>query len=206
MSQEQSIGMMEGAFFVGKAELLAWVNSALALDVIRIEELGTGAVYCQLVDAMFPGKVAMNRVNWKARNEWEFLTNLKILQQSFLKCRIHKHIEIEKLAKCKHQDNLEFIQWMKRYFDLNNKNDLSTYDPVAARKSAQVDFAALRPSKLQPPEQPPPSLAKSKSPYDKIKSKIGSNRSLTLEKPGRAEMFYKNKLEKIKEILEKGGK
>ena len=145
MTEEQCIGMMEGAFFVGKAELIAWVNSTLALEVARIEELGTGAVYCQLVDAMFPGKVAMARVNWRARNEWEFLTNLKILQQSFLKCRIHKHIEVEKLAKCKYQDNLEFVQWLKRYFDLHNKNDLTTYDPAAARKNAVVDFASLKP-------------------------------------------------------------
>ena len=70
MTEEQSIGMMEGAFFVGKGELISWVNSTLGLEVTRIEELGTGAVYCQLVDAMYPGKVAMARVNWRARNEW----------------------------------------------------------------------------------------------------------------------------------------
>jgi hypothetical protein len=30
---------------------------------------------------------------------------------------------------------------MKRYFDLHNKTDLSTYDPEAARKNADVDFS-----------------------------------------------------------------
>lgn len=60
--------MMEGAFFVPKSDLLNWVNSTLQLDVKQIEQLGTGAVYCQLVDAMYPGKIAMARVNWRARN------------------------------------------------------------------------------------------------------------------------------------------
>lgn len=62
--------MMEGAFFVPKGELLHWVNTTLKLNVSCIEQLGTGAVYCNLLDAMFPGKVAMQRVNWQARNEW----------------------------------------------------------------------------------------------------------------------------------------
>lgn len=140
-NEQQSIGMMEGAFFVPKGDLMNWVNKLLSIEVTMIEQLGTGAVYCQIVDAMFPGKVAMQRVNWKAKNEWEFINNYKILQQSFNKCKIQKHIEIEKLSKSKYQDNLEFIQWMKRYYDLFNKNTDGSYDPVAARKGSQVDFS-----------------------------------------------------------------
>ena len=135
-SEEQSIGMMEGAFFVPKSDLIGWVNSTLSLEITKIEQLGTGAAYCNLIDAMFPGKVAMQRVNWKARNEWEFINNYKILQQAFAKCKIQKYIDIEKLSKCRYQDNLEFIQWLKRYFDLHNKNDLSTYDAPGSRKEA----------------------------------------------------------------------
>ena len=57
-----------------------------------VEQLGTGAVYCQIFDMMYPGKINMSRVNWRARNEWEFIQNLKILQASFEKCLIKKHI------------------------------------------------------------------------------------------------------------------
>ena len=102
--------------------------------------MGTGAVYCQIVDAMYPGKVAMARVNWRAKNQWEFIGNYKILQQAFAKCKIQKYIDIEKLSKGKYQDNLEFIQWLKRYYDIHNKNDPKSYDAPAARKNASVDF------------------------------------------------------------------
>ena len=67
-SEQQAIGMMEGAFFVPKSDLINWANTLLALDISHIEQLGTGAVYCQIVDSMFPGRVPLQRVNWKAKN------------------------------------------------------------------------------------------------------------------------------------------
>jgi hypothetical protein len=62
----------------------------------------------------------MGKVNWKAKLEHEFLNNYKILQQAFDDCKIQKNIEVEKLSKGRTQDNLEFLQWLKRYYDLNN--------------------------------------------------------------------------------------
>jgi len=38
--------------------------------------------------------------------------------------------------KAKYQDNLEMLQWIKRYFDLNYNG--SPYDPVARRKGATL--------------------------------------------------------------------
>ena len=32
--------------------------------------MGTGAAYCQLLDLIYPGKVPMSKVNWKARHEY----------------------------------------------------------------------------------------------------------------------------------------
>lgn len=42
----------------------------LELDVEKVEQLGSGAVYCQLFDMLYPGKITMARVNWRAKNEW----------------------------------------------------------------------------------------------------------------------------------------
>lgn len=106
----------------------------------RIEQLGTGAVYCQVFDTMFPGKIKVAKVNWRAKNEWEFIQNFKILQQAFEKCNIKKHIEIEKLSKSKYQDNLEFIQWFKRFFDLNGGAKVAEYD-ARGRRAQEPNFS-----------------------------------------------------------------
>jgi RP/EB family microtubule-associated protein len=82
---------------------------------------------------MYPGKVSLSKVNWKAKSEYEFINNFKLLQQSFNKLGINKNIDIGKLVKCKYQDNLEFLQWFKKIFDsvyVAGKE----YDPMFKRK------------------------------------------------------------------------
>ncbi len=59
-----------------------------------------------MLDVLYPGKIQLNKVNFKAKNDYEYINNFKILQQYFTKFGIMKHIEVEKLIKCKYQDNL----------------------------------------------------------------------------------------------------
>lgn len=107
----------------------------------KIEQLGSGAVYCQIVDVIHPGKIALNKVNWRAKNDYEFIANLKILQSAFDKIGIKRYVEVEKLARAKYQDNLEFIQWLKRYYDLNCGERGKTYDGAERRGQVPVDFS-----------------------------------------------------------------
>ena len=44
---------------------------------------------------------------------------------------------VEKLVKGKFQDNFEFVQWFKKFFDANYV-DGHDYDPVAARDGQYV--------------------------------------------------------------------
>jgi RP/EB family microtubule-associated protein len=60
------------------------------------------------------------------------VNNFKILQKAFDSNGITRHIEVQKLVKAKYQDNLEFLQWLKRYFDLNYNGE--PYDAVGRRK------------------------------------------------------------------------
>lgn len=138
----ESIGMMEGAYFVGRAELLSWINNFLSLNYTKIEEFASGCAHCQVFDALFPGKVPLQKVNFGAKMDYEFIQNYKILQTVFDRCNIEKRIDVDKLVKAKYQDNLEFTQWVKCYFDRHY--DGSEYDAVGRRNRAIEIYNAAR--------------------------------------------------------------
>ncbi|KAK6866684.1 Protein BIM1 [Candida tropicalis] len=102
-----------------RAELLNWLNSTLDLNYTKIEQCGSGAAFCQLMDTIV-GDVPLNKVKYNAKTEYEYRHNYKILQHVFVKNNITKTIDVEKLIRCKLQDNLELLQWIKRYATTNN--------------------------------------------------------------------------------------
>ncbi|GAA5858257.1 hypothetical protein JCM8547_004623 [Rhodosporidiobolus lusitaniae] len=116
-----------------RMELIAWVNSLLDLGLTKVEQCGSGAAYCQIVDTIF-GDVPMSKVKMNAKQEYEYLGNFRILQNSFKAHGIDKPIPVDRLVRCKMQDNLEFLQWLKKYWDLNFPG--GEYDPVARRGAA----------------------------------------------------------------------
>ncbi|KAJ4360770.1 microtubule integrity protein mal3 [Didymosphaeria variabile] len=59
----------------------------------------------------------MARVKFNANTEYAYLQNFKILQNTFAKHHVDKPIPVQQLVKCKMQDNLEFLQFAKRYWD-----------------------------------------------------------------------------------------
>lgn len=58
------------------------------------------------------------------------------LTDAFAKHGIDKPVPVESLVKCKMQDNLEFLQWTKKYWDLNFPDH--DYDAVARRKGVAL--------------------------------------------------------------------
>jgi RP/EB family microtubule-associated protein len=137
---EEDFGMMNQAYHVSRTELILWINTILKLKLHCIEQLGTGAVHCQLLDYYFPGSLSLSKVSWKAKTSWEFVANFKVLQQGFDNLGLKKKIDVEKLTAAKYQDNLEFAQWIKRFCDVNGSAPEGEYNGPAKRNKQGVIF------------------------------------------------------------------
>ena len=137
-----------------RQELLTWLNGLLQLNMTKVEQCGTGyatpifphtqpwfttdevmssAALCQIYDSIFLD-LPMARVKFNANTEYAYLENFKILSNTFRKHHVDRPLPTKDLIKCKMQDNLEFLQWTKRYWDQYYPG--GDYDAVARRKGA----------------------------------------------------------------------
>ncbi|XP_071965276.1 microtubule-associated protein RP/EB family member 1-like isoform X2 [Antedon mediterranea] len=126
---------------LSRQDMLHWINSSLGLLYTKIEQMSSGSAYCQFMDMLFPRTVQMKKVKFSAKLEHEFLSNWKVLQGAFKKNGVDKVIPVERLVKAKFQDNFEFVQWFKKFFDANYQGQ--DYDPVEAR-GGQEEQAVIK--------------------------------------------------------------
>ncbi|RMI95541.1 calponin homology domain-containing protein, partial [Yarrowia lipolytica] len=115
---------------MSRQELVQWVNELLQTEISKVEECGKGAIYCQIMDSIY-GDVPMSKVKFNVKAEYEFLNNYKVLQGVFNRHKIDRQIPVEKLVKCRFQDNLEFLQYCKKHWDANWSGQ--EYDAVGRR-------------------------------------------------------------------------
>uniref|UniRef100_UPI00358E415C microtubule-associated protein RP/EB family member 3-like n=1 Tax=Myxine glutinosa TaxID=7769 RepID=UPI00358E415C len=116
---------------MSRHDLLAWVNNTLQLSYGKIEQLCNGAAYCQFMDLLFPSCLSLRKVKFQAKLEHEYIHNFKVMQAAFKRLGVDKIIPVDRLVKGKFQDNFEFLQWFRRFFEAND--DGRTYDPLSAR-------------------------------------------------------------------------
>ncbi|KAM0962121.1 hypothetical protein ACFX13_021714 [Malus domestica] len=108
-----NIDMMDGADFIGRTEVLAWINLTLNLNLNKVEEACSSAVHCQLMDAVVNGIVPMHKVNFHANSEYEMIQNYNEGRSI----------------------NMEFMQWMKRYYDFANGDSMNNYNALERKKA-----------------------------------------------------------------------
>ncbi|KAG9031699.1 hypothetical protein FRB95_002438 [Tulasnella sp. JGI-2019a] len=133
---------------VSPAELLKWLNDLLQINYDKIEQCGTGGAYCQVMDSIY-GDVPMTRVKMDAKHGSESTANYKVLQDVFKAHKVEKLIPFHKLPKCEMQDNLEFLRWLKRFWDVTPQGE--GYDPVARRKGAGTNTSTI--VSIAPPQK-----------------------------------------------------
>ena len=155
---------------LSRHEMLAWVNDCLQTRYTKVEELCSGAAYCQFMDMLFgSAAVSLKKVKFKTKLEHEYIQNFKVLQGAFKKMTVDKvsdlksspserntHesyinflyqiVPVDKLVKGRFQDNFEFLQWFKRFFDANYQGQ--DYDPVGSRGGAEASTGGAGRSRM----------------------------------------------------------
>lgn len=99
-----------------RTELIQWINELLSLSYTKVEQLGSGAAYAQIIDSLYHN-VPLSKIKFDAKHDYEYINNFKVLQEAFKRNRIDKPIPVDRLIRCKMQDNLEFCQWLKKFWD-----------------------------------------------------------------------------------------
>lgn len=97
-------------------ELIAWLNQLTNLNITKVEECGKGYVYAHVFDSIY-GDVPFRKINFNCNNEYQYLQNWRVIQSIFTQHKIDKVVYVDRLVKCKFQDNLEFLQWVKKFWD-----------------------------------------------------------------------------------------
>ncbi|KAN0070114.1 hypothetical protein V8E54_011695 [Elaphomyces granulatus] len=101
----------------------------------------------------------MARVRFNVNTEYAYLQNFKVLQSMccclanqldalltdgipdvFARHEIERPVLVEQLLKCRMQDNLEFLQWAKRFWDQHYPG--GEYDALGRRKGSGAPPAA----------------------------------------------------------------
>ena len=124
--------------------LLNWLNDLLQLSITRFEELGTGAVYFQLLDVMYPGRIPMKRVNWadaSVISKYDRDTQLELLQKLFSGLPISRAFRLPQPLSA--NDHFETCQLFRAYWDKVGFRISDSYSPELRRRMSERTPAKL---------------------------------------------------------------
>ncbi|KAA8492827.1 Microtubule-associated protein RP/EB family member 1A [Porphyridium purpureum] len=148
------VGIMEGAYFKPRTELLRWVNATLGLSYKKVEEMSSGSAYCRLFSLMYPESLPLGKVIMAAKRRDECLRNWKLLQAAFNKANISYSIDINRQIEAKAIASLEFMQWFYAVWSRHNVavdvNEHESFEDVLPQGQEPLRMNRLR----SPPPEP----------------------------------------------------
>uniref|UniRef100_H2MIN9 DNA (cytosine-5-)-methyltransferase n=1 Tax=Oryzias latipes TaxID=8090 RepID=H2MIN9_ORYLA len=104
-----------------EAVLVKWLNNLLKTNFQEVQEMSSGACYCQIMDCTIPGSIDLAKVKFDAQCEDDYKHNFTLLQEAFKKQGITEGIPVEELIQGDIKTNSEFLKWFK-IFHLTSKN------------------------------------------------------------------------------------
>eukprot|EP00892_Ulva_mutabilis_P006767 jgi/Ulvmu1/4462/UM002_0187.1 len=123
---------MYGAYtYASKRDLLDWVAGLLEMTVDSLDDLISGAIWIQILDAHFQDSIPIQKVDFFAYTYEQCMANYKVLQLAFDKLQIMRDVDIQKMLEGNQGALLELLQWF--FKTLGDHTPVSDYDPKRRR-------------------------------------------------------------------------
>lgn len=94
-----------------KTELKKFISKILNFPSSEITTFGNGITYSKLLKKAYP-EFPNHKIECKISCEADKFQNLKIIKKFLESKNLKVNFQIEKIAQCRLQDNLEFSQWL----------------------------------------------------------------------------------------------
>ncbi|EDX02043.1 microtubule-associated protein RP/EB family member 1 [Drosophila yakuba] len=136
---------LEKAYMKCSALIRKWVNSSLSANIHCIEELATGAVYCQFIDMVFEGAMPLEDVIFESNRLIDFRQNLLLLKKVIDELQIPLLVPVESLVWCDFDANLQFAaDFYDAFQDFSaaHPERVKNYNPLAARNYQNFSLTA----------------------------------------------------------------
>jgi hypothetical protein len=167
-------------YSIGRKCLLSWINETLHTNFTKIDQVASGVVACQIANLIFPGQLPMNKLNVEAKYEHEYIKNYRVLQKVFHDNQVDKTVNIERLVKGKERDNLEFMQWLKCFYDSKRAVADTPSNQTLSPQGTPEASSTSRHVPVQPRRAPRPSqLPKLKRIRSHVNSDMSDNQVTT---------------------------
>lgn len=128
--------------------LIEWVNEDAGgeTNYRKIEQLCDGIGYCILIEKIFPGCIQLSKIKRDVKTDVNKIWNLKLLQGAMTRCKVPQDVPINLLTKAKYQDNYEYAQWFKKFYDANVDLNVSDENKPVYRATSKSIRASSSPS------------------------------------------------------------
>lgn len=109
--------------FSSSNQILQWISENFTYKIDKIENASSGLLYLEIINKLYPKSICSSKINKPKSNNIQLLSydsilkNFKLLQNAFKVNKIQKNFDMKRLMSGSFQENLEFLQWFKSYYE-----------------------------------------------------------------------------------------
>ncbi|XP_016970995.1 uncharacterized protein LOC108038677 [Drosophila rhopaloa] len=117
--------------------LLVFLNNTLDCELRGMDDLKTGAVYCQVMHRLFPTSILIHKVKFYTHTKVDFDANFRLLHNCFEKLKVTRYLPVEELIVG--HNHVDFCNWIYKFYKVNDNGQ--EYDAKKVRKDSPIGLS-----------------------------------------------------------------